>query len=137
MPDPLSILRASAEQVPNQVEDSAWELLVIIPGVAAALIAVLGGVWWLVKPRIEKWAREQIVAPLGDVHREVLVNGGRNNPPTMLDRIEANATEVRALRTDFRDHIQYAAGDSDAMWRAIEAVANASPPEDRDGGTEP
>lgn len=127
-------------------------------GWAAATFAVLsgliGGLWFLMKPRVTEWVRMTT-----ETHHNVTTNGGKSDPPTLPDklaRIEAGQrllnASVDSLVSKLSDHIVTASGDSAelrrvvtrmdnveailstraeaeaAMWPAIEAVAKADPP---------
>ena len=109
------------------------DALALALGVASAfgvLATAAGVLWWLVKPRVQRWAQEQIIGPLHETRHQVTVNHHSSERPTLLDRFDDLQDEVRQLRGDFTNHLLLANKDTAAMWRAIEAVAKSDPPSD-------
>lgn len=104
--------------------------LAILIGCASLAVALvtLGGVAWkyLVLPNL----REQLIKPVQETHRATTVNGGQNNPATLLDKVGDLKDGLKELRDDFHAHITLAQREEAAMWSAIEAIAKSSPPTD-------
>ncbi len=118
-----------------------WILLGV--GSTVSLAGFTGVVWWLIRPRIEIWARE--VLALGrETHKQVTVNNDVSSPPTMLDDLHRLRTMImqqqsltatfdirlRQLDKTFHDHLIIGAQEQSDMWRAMEAIARATPPDD-------
>jgi hypothetical protein len=69
-----------------------------IGGTFLTIVAVCAVVWKFLKP----WLREQLFEPLQDVHKEVTVNGGKSNPPTLKDELSILGSKVDQLSADIR-----------------------------------
>lgn len=123
------------------------DVLALILAACAGIVTVGGAtgvLWWLIKPRVQKWAQEQIIGPLHETRHQVTVNHHSSDNPTVLDRLDDVHAEVVVLREeqirvrdDLSKHVlrssaerQQASREQLAMWAAIEAVAKAEPPAD-------
>lgn len=126
MPDPSLSDRAAAlignvmQSTPGTtpVQQAAWvSALAILGGVATACaLAVIA--WKIARPHVDKYVRS-LIKPLQDTadstHREVAVNGGKNNPPTLKDDI-----------SDLRAHVGRVEDKVDTNTAALEAHEAAS-----------
>jgi hypothetical protein len=80
----------------EQVQKTAADVLLLAGAYVGASITVLGLIWWLVWPRIRKGI-EDVVKQVNETHKSVTVNGGRNSPPTLLDKIHLQGQQLEAL----------------------------------------
>lgn len=79
-----------------------------VAGLLGALSTILGFLAWLLVPRFLEWIRKELGEPLQEVRHQVVVNGGRNTPPTMLDKISnlnESVIEIRSSITQLRELI--------------------------------
>lgn len=106
----------------------AWLVITCaIVALIGGLFGIAGAVWrWVVLPNL----REQLIRPVQETHKQVTVNGGRNNPPTLLDKVGEVDASLKKLRQDFVDHLVNASREQADMWRAIEAIAKSTPPDE-------
>lgn len=81
-------------------------------GAVLALAAVCGLAWQLVKP----WLREQLFEPLKEINKQVTVNGGRSDPPTLKDdlcnlstKVDSVANDIKVLALAFNGHLIHSA----------------------------
>lgn len=119
MPEPSLSDRAAAlisqvmQSTPGAtpVQQAAWvSALAILGGIATACgLAVI--TWKIARPHVDKYVRDQI-RPLQQAAdstlREVAINGGTSNPPTLKDDI-----------SDLRDHLGRVEGKVDTNTAAL------------------
>lgn len=75
-----------------------------VASIVSAVLVIAGLFWWLVKPRVQAWVKEQLIQPVQETHRSVTVNGGRNSPPTLRDEVsELRAAATRAVKVGERN----------------------------------
>ena len=110
-------------------DDAWWQILFGAIGAVSAAIFILGAVWWLLKPRVKQWLRREIAEPTQRIQHQVAVNGGRNDPPTLLDEVGRNTQQVSLLRSEvsglaeaLRGHIVIAGRDHDRMWGELDRI---------------
>lgn len=107
--------------------------LILVAGGITAVGTIGGALLWLLKPRIIEWFREEM-QPTRDqverIHKQVTENHHSNEHPTVLDLLDDVRQDVRKLTDDFSNHLLLTAHAQADMWRAIEAVAKADPPQD-------
>lgn len=104
-------------------------LLASVSDNLAALIGVLGVLWFLLKPRVERFvagvneaagAAKQAEQQTHEVYRQLTVNGGRSEVPTLLDRLHQlaeNQVEIRRQLVDVRQDVR-------TLGRSIDNVAD-------------
>lgn len=80
----------------EQVQRTMGEVLLLAGAYVGASITVVGLIWWLVWPRIRKGI-EDVVRQVNETHQSVTVNGGKNSPPTLLDKIHTQGNQLEAL----------------------------------------
>lgn len=80
----------------EQVQRTVGEVLLLAGAYVGASITVIGLIWWLVWPRIRQGI-EDVVKQVNETHKSVTVNGGRNSPPTLLDKIHTQGQQLEAL----------------------------------------
>lgn len=81
---------------PEPVQWALWQILLAAAGALVTISGASGVLWWLVKPRVEKWATT-ILRQVSETHKSVTVNGGRNSPPTLRDDISRLGSQVQQL----------------------------------------
>lgn len=111
----------------------AAALVVLIGAVVSAVSVIGGAARWLLWPRLIASIRADIApmrAQVAETHKQVTENHHANENPTVLDRIDDVHQEVTKVRDDLNNSILLAAKAQADMWRAIEAVANGTPPSD-------
>lgn len=94
--------------------------LQVVATVFAATVAACTLIGLAVRYVLVPYLDEKLIKPLEETHRQVSVNGGQNNPPTLLDKVGAThelAVETRDMLTT---HLIEAAGDH-ARLGAVEA----------------
>lgn len=75
-----------------------------VASIVSAVLVIAGLFWWLVKPRVQGWIKEQLIQPVQETHRSVTVNGGRNSPPTLRDEVSELRDAARlAVKTGQRN----------------------------------
>lgn len=52
-----------------------------------SVVAVLGLLGWLVKPRLIQWIRVEVIEPMQTIKKQVTENSHANPEPTVLDRL--------------------------------------------------
>lgn len=87
---------AAAEVVQDEtVQRALWEMLALVAMAIPTLAATAVIVWKVaVKHHVEEFVRKQ-----AEVHKSVMVNGGKNNPPTLRDDISDLRGQVQQLVT--------------------------------------
>jgi hypothetical protein len=118
------------EQATSQITaiEASVEVLVVVLAVAAGISTLAAGcaaVWWFVKPRVQAWAVTQIVDPVRNVERQVTVNGGRSNPPTLLDKVgtvQARLADVQAAQVEAAEKAAELAAEQAALNEKVEKV---------------
>jgi hypothetical protein len=113
------------------VSESA-QLVVLVGLVVTALGAIGGAFAWLVWPRLMEAVRRELQpmrAQVAETHKQVTVNGHSNEQPTVLDILSDLRAEVRGVDKRLDDHLLLASKADADMWRAIEAVAKGTPPD--------
>lgn len=95
-----------------------WEIVREAAAVAGALLALLGMLWWLVKPRAVEWFRREVLQPVRETHQSVTVNGHVSETPTLRDQVDSlrttaatliqradtNAGGIAAIRAELHEH---------------------------------
>lgn len=117
-----SLVYSTAETV----EQSGWELAAVALGAMSAFCAVAAVLWWLVKPRVEKWARSQIISPLADVHHQTTQNSHKSKDPTLLDRLDDLDSSVGKLRDGMAAHEAWSEVEVRRLWGALSEVRKKS-----------
>lgn len=125
------LVRAS-ENAPGSTpaEQAGWMVAFAVMGGIATACTLAVIAWKVAKPHVDKYL-SRVVRQVADVHRSVTVNGGRNDPPTLLDEIGKNTAEVRLLRIDLAEHMAFSERDRAALWRAVGHTD--SRPDEREG----
>lgn len=90
--------------------DDAWKFLLVACGSIITLAGAASVIWWLVKPRIEDWAEEQLIRPVRETHHQVTVNHHSSAEPTILDRLDTLTTAVQAQGAEM-ESVQQNVGD--------------------------
>lgn len=106
------------------------EVMATVVAVLSSIALLLGLIGLTVRFVLLPYVREHVVTPVQETRRQVSVNGGNNQPPTLLDKVGQLDTSVQQLRSDFIAHLVNASRDTAAMWNAIEAIAKAKPPDE-------
>jgi hypothetical protein len=101
----------------------------VVLAFCGALTTVAGAVavlWWLVRPRLEAWARRELVDPVRETHHQVTANSHASDSPTVLDRIDDVSTEVAGVHAEvvtvkgqLGEHITKAEVEHTKIWAAI------------------
>lgn len=96
--------------------------------------ALLGlGVRYVLIP----YLREQLVKPVQETHKQVTVNGGKSDPPTVLDRLHDVNAEVKETRQEIVEtkaevlalarmhdkHLEWSQSEVDRIWAALHRQA--------------
>lgn len=72
-------------------------------GMIVGTITVLAGTgWWLIKPRFDAWLHRTFIKPLQETHTSVTVNGGKNDPATLMDKVGRLSEDLADARKDVR-----------------------------------
>lgn len=90
-----AILWQAATEPP--VRRTIVDILTQAAAIIGALTVVGGGFLWLVLPRLKEWLRREIASPVQATHKSVTVNGGKNSPPTLLDKVHFLAKQVERI----------------------------------------
>lgn len=112
--------------------------LVTLIGGLVTLTGVIGSVIaWLVWPRLMGAIRDEIQpmqAQVAETHKQVTENHHGNEQPTILDLLadlrDDLREDIKGVGKRLDDHLLLASKADADMWRAIEAVAKGTPPED-------
>lgn len=123
---------------PYLLGDAPWEAIKAVPVSVAAFIAALaalsGAFWWLVKPRFVVWLRKELIEPVqameansAEVHHTVTQNS-HSTPGrlTMVDRLSdlqhtvtGTQDQLRDLHALLADHLVTEQRTHERMWEAI------------------
>lgn len=86
------------------------------------LFGILAAVWKIALP----WLQREIAGPAqearalaAETHKQVTVNGGRNNPPTLLDKVGSIGDKVDSLDVKVVQHLAWSSEETSRLWSAI------------------
>lgn len=79
------------------VQRGVVDWLLLFSGITTALTVLGGAFIWLVWPRLREYLKKELITPVRQTHQSVTVNGGKNNPPTMLDKVHAQGERLETL----------------------------------------
>jgi hypothetical protein len=130
---------------------SPGDLIALLSGAALLVGSIGSAIAWLVWPRLMQAIRRELgpmQAQVAETHKQVTENHHSNDQPTVLDLLSDLSQDNLQLRADIArvderlgdeirkvdkrvdDHLLTANKADADMWRAIEAVAKGTPPED-------
>lgn len=96
------------------------ELFFMWCGGVMSVVAVLGLIGWLVKPRLVEWIRVEVLEPVQMIKKQVTENHHSNPEPTVLDLLSDVKKEVR----DAKASVASLASDQQKTDRSVLALTS-------------
>lgn len=80
----MSVWTAAVQQIEKEASEPLGIVLLAAMGAVLTVAGFTALVWKIARPHLEAYFAD-LMHKTNEVHRQVTVNGGKNNPPTMLD----------------------------------------------------
>lgn len=74
-----------------------WEVGLMVVGSVTGFIAVITLVWKISKPHLDAYFKK-LIEPAEEAKRQLTVNGGRNDPATVLDKLHNLGGQVKEVK---------------------------------------